>query len=140
MDFVAVEESDERAVGAFRWDREHALDVVGVLGMSQRGVSVERVDRREPGVAGACAVAAFGLEMVEERGDGCGVEIGDVERRRFAAAACGGEPQQQLDRVAVGGDRVRAGVALLEEPLGEERLHGRRERAHDCGSCAASSR
>ena len=52
----------------------------------------------------------------------------------------GGEPQQQFDRVAVGGDRVRAGVAFPEQPLGEERLHGRSERAHELASCAASSR
>ena len=140
VDLLLVEERDERSVGAFRWDREHALDVVGVFGMAQRGIPIERVDRRQAGVSGAGAVAAVGLEVIEERGDGVGVEIGDVEHRRFPPATRGGEPQQQSDRVAVGGDRVRAGVALLEQSLGEERLHGRSERTHELASCAASSR
>jgi hypothetical protein len=140
IDLVVVEECHERAIGAFGRDRQHALDVVDVLGVSERGVAVERVDRREPCVAGSGAVAAFGLEVIEERGNSVGVEIGDVEHRWLPAAAGRGESQHQLDRVAVGGDRVRAGVALLDEPLGEERLDGRSERAHDRVSCAVSSR
>ena len=91
IDLCFVEERDERSVGAFGWDREHALDVVGVLGVAQGGVSVERVDRRQPRVAGPGAVARVGLEVIEERGDRGRVEIGDVEHRRFSAAACGGE-------------------------------------------------
>ena len=41
-----------------------------------------------------------------------------------------GEDQQQPERVAVGGDGVRAGLALADQPVGEERLQGRRERGH----------
>ena len=37
------------------------------------------------------------------------------------------EAQQQPHRVAVGGDRVRAGVSLGHQPLGEERLKCRGE-------------
>ena len=40
------------------------------------------------------------------------------------------EAQQQPDGVAVGGDGVRAGLALLEQPVGEERLQGGGERGH----------
>ena len=43
---------------------------------------------------------------------------------------CGGEAEQQPERVAVGGDRVRAGVAFADQPVGEERLQRRGERAH----------
>ena len=43
---------------------------------------------------------------------------------------CGGEAQQQPERVAVGGDGVRAGLALADQPVGEERLQGRGERGH----------
>ena len=50
---------------------------------------------------------------------------------------------QQPERVPVAGDGVRAGLALSDEPLGEERLQHRRERAHDspvqCSSRAAAS-
>ena len=41
-----------------------------------------------------------------------------------------GERQQQAEGVAVGGDRVRAGVALLQEALGEERLEEGGQGAH----------
>ena len=85
-----------------------------MFGMTQRGIPEERMDRREPGVPGAGAVAAVGLEVVQERGDRVGIEISDVEHRGFPPATRGGEPQQQFDRVAVGGDRVRAGVAFPE--------------------------
>ena len=98
--------------------------------MTERGVSEQRVDRGEAGVAGAGAVAALVLEVVEKRGDQRRVQIGDIELGWLAAQALGGEAQQQLERVAVGGDRVRAGASLADQPVGEERLHGRRERAH----------
>ncbi len=56
-------------VEAFGRDRQHALDDVGVLGVAQRGVAEQRVDRGEAGVAGPDAVAALGFEVVEERAD-----------------------------------------------------------------------
>src|SRR5665213_2438371 len=69
--------------------------------------------------------------MGEEPGDACCVEIADVQ-------ACGGLPrvpvdvgEEELERVAVSGNRVRAGVALGDEPVGEERLQQRRERGHE---------
>ena len=50
--------------------------------------------------------------------------------RPFPGARCG-EGEQQPVGVAVASDRVRAGVALSHEPVGEERLQHRRERGHD---------
>ena len=72
-------------------DREHALDVLGVFGVAERGVSEQRVDRRQAGVAGADAVAALVLEVVEERGDQRRVEVADVELAGLAAELRGGE-------------------------------------------------
>ena len=48
------------------------------------------------------------------------------------------EAEQQPERVAVGGDRLRAGVALGDQTLGEERLKRWRERSHEStsGSCS----
>ena len=51
-----------------------------MLGVAQRGVAEQRVDRGEPGVAGADAVAALVLEVVQERADQRRVEIVDVQR------------------------------------------------------------
>ena len=79
LDLVLVEEGDDRAVGSLERDREHAGDVLGVFGVAVLGVAEQRVDRREPQVAGADAVGAPGLEVVEERGDQRRVELCDVE-------------------------------------------------------------
>jgi hypothetical protein len=70
------------------------------------------------------------LEVIEERADQRRVEIIDVQRRRLAPGALDGERDQQLERVAVGSDRVWADMALTDQPVAEERLQRRRERAH----------
>ena len=59
-------------------DLEHAADQFGAVGNPQRRVVEERVDRGQTGIAGANAVATFGFEVGEERGDRRRVEI--VER------------------------------------------------------------
>ena len=79
----SVEVGDQCPVEAFGRDRQHPGDGLGVFGVGQRGVAEQRVDRGQPGVAGADAVAALGLEMVEEAGDQRCVEVGQVEPRRW---------------------------------------------------------
>ena len=59
-----------------------------------------------------------------------GVDVVDVQLDGGFPVAARGEAQQQPEGVAVGGDRVRAGLALGQQPLGEERLQGGSERAH----------
>ena len=99
--------------------------------MPQGGEPEQRVDRGQAGVAGADAVAAFVFEVVEERADQGGVQIGEVRAPRARLPVCSrGEAEQQPQRVAVGGDGVRAGVPLADQPVGEERLQGRGERGH----------
>src|SRR5207245_4525654 len=68
------------------------------------------------------------------------VEVCDVQPGRGFAGLLGGEGKQQLDCVPVGGDRVRAGLALPCQPVGEERLQGGREGAHFSPARCASSR
>jgi hypothetical protein len=68
------------------------------------------------------------LEVIQERADQRRVEIIDVQRRGLPAGPLGGEAEQQPQRVAVGVDRVRAGLALADQPVGEERLCGRPHR------------
>jgi len=104
------------------------LDQRGVLGVTERGEAKQRVDRRQSGVARADRVVALVLEMLEERGDQRRVEIVEVKPRRLFARSLLGEGQQQSQRVAVGGDRMRAGAALVREAVGEERLCGRPHR------------
>jgi hypothetical protein len=130
VDFVVVEEGDDPAVGPFERDCEHAGDVLGVFGVAVLGVAEQGVDRREPQVAGADAVGAFGFEVVEEGGDQWRVELGDVELGWLAPEPSLGVVEQQPERVAVGADRVRADVALGDQPVGEPCLQRRRERTH----------
>ena len=60
------EERDGVFLGAFAGDRKHALGEGGVLGVSQRAVVKEGVDRGEPDVAGAGGVPAFLLEVLQK--------------------------------------------------------------------------
>ena len=88
------------------------------------------MDRREPGVEGARSVATLAFEVVEERGNPGRVEVLDIERRRLLAGLPLNEGQEQSEGVAIGGDRVRAGVSLVDQPVGEERLQRGRQRTH----------
>ncbi len=83
----------------------------GVLGVAQRGEAEQRVDRGQPGVAGAGAVAALVFEVVQERADQRRVEVGDVELARAACRCAGRRSRAAAAGVAVGGDGVRAGAA-----------------------------
>jgi len=72
--------------------------------------------------AGADSVAALVFEVVEEGPDQWRVNVADIQRGWFLAGSLGGEGQQQPERVTVAGDGVVAGIALANEPVGEERL------------------
>lgn len=109
-------------VEPFRRDRQDTLDEQGVLGVAQRGEREQRTDRGQPHVPGPDAVVPVGLEMVEKRRDRGDVEVVPVQPGGRLPASPVHEDQQQLQRVAVGGDGARAGVALAGETVGEERL------------------
>ena len=138
FDLWLVEVGDRRFLVSFGGDLEHAADVGGVLGVSGGGVLVERVDRRQPGVAGPDGVAAVCFEVVEERADQRRVEIGEVKLTRLLAGLLLRELQQQPQRVAVSSDRPWADVLLGHQPVGEERLKRRREQAHRFAPIALS--
>ena len=123
-------EEGHECVGRIAWaGSQHARDHGGVFGVAQRGVAEQRADRGQPQVAGAGAVGA-----VVSRG-GRGTRRSAARRGRPSPAPTGdcrcgraAKHEQQPERVAVGGDRVRAGVQLADQPVGEERLQRRGER------------
>ena len=127
---VRGEVGDVGAVAALAGDGQDPLDQRPVLGMAQGRVGEQRVDRRQPGVAGPDAVAAVVLQVLQERGDRRGVEVGQAERARRLPRAGGGKAEQQPERVTVGGDRGRAGVTLADQPAGEELLQDGSEVTH----------
>jgi hypothetical protein len=60
--------------------------------------------------------------VAEERCDRRRVEILELQLRWRLAGLLVHERQQQPEAVAVGRDRVRAGVTLTRQAIGEERL------------------
>ena len=108
FDLVEVEVVDAVLLMAFERDRDHASDRLKVLGVPQCHVPVERVDRRQPGVPGPGAVASVVFEVGEERADQRRVEIVEVQLEWLFAGLLVREAQQQPERVAVGGNRLRA--------------------------------
>ena len=101
-----------------------------MLGVTQCGVGEQGVDRGQAGVAGADAVVALVLQVVEESGHQRGVEVTDVHVGWLGGGALRGEAEQQPEGVAVGGDGVAAGLTLAHQPVGEKRLQGWRQRGH----------
>ena len=67
----------------------------------------ERADRRQALVAGRDAVVPFGLQPVQEPGDGGGVDEIEGELVGRDGSVVAEEGDQQLERVPVGRDRVR---------------------------------
>jgi hypothetical protein len=64
VDLRLGEIGEQVALGLLRRDREHPLDRGGVLGVLQGEVGEQRVDRREPVVAGLRRVAAVVFEVL----------------------------------------------------------------------------
>ena len=93
---------------------------------------------RPGGRCGCARCCPFVLQVVQEVADERGVEVGQVELAGLFAGAVLRVAQQQPPSVAVGGDGVRAGVALTDQPFGEERLQGRGEDAHGRTPAAVS--
>src|SRR5882672_5399558 len=98
--------------------------------MAIDGEAEEGVDGGEAGVASAYAVAPVLLQVLQESDDERCVEIPHVQPHRRLAGSLLGEAEQQAEGVAVGGHGVRAGLTLVKQTFGEERLQGGGQRAH----------
>ena len=88
----------------------------------------ERAQRGQPQVAAANRVVPLVLQVIQERQDQLGLDVGESHGRRRLAQLAAGEVQEQHQRVAVAGHRARADRALRDQILGEELLHQRGER------------
>ena len=86
---------------------------------------------------------ALAFDMGEEIANQFGVQILNLEFRRSPAGPFAGESQEQPEGVAIAGDRVRARLHLVAEPVGEELLnecrecqgrHGRASRAREASA------
>jgi hypothetical protein len=95
--FGLGEGGDELAVEPLGRDGRDPLDDGCALKVAQGRVAEQGVDRGEPGVAGADAVAALVLQVVEERAGQRGVEVGDLQAGGLFPGLAGGEGQEQPD-------------------------------------------
>jgi hypothetical protein len=97
-------------------------NVIGAAGFLKRGVLEEGTDRSQAKVAGAGAIVAVALNMIQESADKRGVEIVQHKlRRRFLKLPLG-KSEKQPEGIAVRGDGVGAGLALIHKAISEKGL------------------
>jgi len=85
----------------------------------------KRPDGSQARVASTDAITTAMFQVFQERTNDGRIEILDRQLRGRLAAALMEEGEELAEGVAVGGHRVRAGLALLGQPVGEERLQSR---------------
>jgi hypothetical protein len=91
------------------------------------GVPIERSDRGQAQVAASRAVAPLLFYLIQEGADQGWIQICQSQLGRRFMHALLDKLQQQSERVAVRGDRVRADTALSDQALREETLQQARE-------------
>ena len=114
-DLLAGEVAEDGPVDTFDGNRKDALCDGQQGWLAQRGVAQEGPDGGETEVARARRIAALCLEMVEETEDHRRVEIREGQCRGCSSGTLCRVSEKQHERVAVAGDRVRAGAALCDE-------------------------
>ena len=140
VELVLGEEGDLGAVEPFGWNGQHAADQLGVFGMGERRVGEQGPDRGEPQIPCPGGVLTLRFEMVEERSDRVGVEIGPVEPVGLDPLGVVDPGDEQSERVPIRGDSAGTGLALPHEPVGEEALQCRGDEAHGSTSSGSSRR
>ena len=98
--------------------------------MAEGRVAEQGVDGGEPLAAGPPGVVPLVFEHGQETCHRRGVDVGEIEVGGPGAGLLADPGEQEPERVAVGRDGVRAGAALGDEVIGEERLDGRGESGH----------
>ena len=79
LGFRFSEEGDDRSVTALARYGQHALDDLGMLGMTERGEAEEGMQRSQTGVASPHAITAIVLQMFKKGSDDRRTEIFDTQ-------------------------------------------------------------
>jgi len=108
-------------------DGQHALDLGGMFWRFERGIPEERVDGSQPQISATRAQTPVLLHVIEKRHDQRGIDLLESQsrRRRVQPLLC--ELQQQTEGITIRTDRMRTGLTLLHETLGEEPFQEWRE-------------
>ena len=94
--FGLGEVGDELALEPLGRDGSDPLDDGRALEVAQGREAEQCVDRGQPGVAGADAVAALVLQVVEERADQRGAEVGDLQLEGCFPVWCAAQDRSSL--------------------------------------------
>jgi hypothetical protein len=117
-DLVALEVFHDTCAGSFEGHGEEALAGFEVLGVLRGDEAGEGVDGCEAGVARHGAVAAGGLEVIEERDHAAWIEVADVEVDYVRVCVLRGTGGAARRRRGIRGrcaGRDRAQAAMLRE-------------------------
>src|SRR5438876_8096897 len=85
-----------------------------------RTVPKERMNRREPHVAGRGHIVALDFEIMKKIEYFLGSEMVDIQLRHRAVFPCGDEAQQQNKRISVTPDGVRTGPSHARQMIRKE--------------------
>jgi hypothetical protein len=117
---VGFEILDEALSCPFEGHGEDPLAKLEVLGLACGCVPRKCVDCGEASVACRSAVPPIGLEMVEERENDVGGEVGEVEIHDGPLSVGSNESQDENEGIAIAANGVRAQAADPGEVIGEE--------------------
>src|ERR1700730_5573725 len=107
IDFLTGEEADELAREALAGDGEHTLDLRGVGGQLEGGVTKERVNGSQAQVAAANAQALMLLQVIEKRHDQGRIDLFERQSRGRLAQPLLSELEELAEGGAIGGNCVR---------------------------------
>lgn len=134
INFGTREKADHGACEAFARDRQDALDLRGVLGHLKGGITKEGVDGRQTQVTSSHADLIVLFQVIQKLPDQWSGDLLESQLRGRFVLALLDELEQSTERIAIGGDGVRAHLTLLHQPLQEKPFEqGRKSNgiAHD---------
>jgi len=103
-------------------DSQNALRLRHVFGFLQGHVAEEGMNRCQPSVAAACAIAPCVLQVIEKGDQEGHIDLSQSELRGLFLQTLLGKLQEQAERVAVTGDRMRTDTSLPNQSIREEPL------------------
>ena len=120
--FFARQETEHRTLEALHRHAQRSLDDVQRRHVAPRRELEERTQRCQPQIAAAHRVVPLLLQVVQERQDQIGFDVGQAQCRGRLAQTLLGEVQEQHQGVAIGSDGAWAQGTLHDQIRGEELL------------------
>jgi len=138
-ELLALQVLDYTNARALERHREDTLARGQVLRSVRRGVAGECMEGGEADVAGRRAVSAAFLEVFEERNDGAGVEVVEVEFDDGPVPLLSKKAKEERNRIAVAEHRVATQTADARQMVCEETTEHSGKRVGLCAAHRSSS-